>query len=128
MPEFRTGLDLCSISRLEKACGSAHFLERVFTEAERVYARDHGAAGPASLAGMWAAKEAFCKALGTGIAFPLTDVEIVRDAEGAPAYALHGEAARRCGGAALSLSVTHEADMAAAVCLLVRDPEVRHDA
>ena len=67
MPELRTGLDLCQVSRMEALCCNAHFLERVFTEAERAYARSRGVCQAAALAGMWAAKEALLKALGTGI-------------------------------------------------------------
>ncbi len=122
MPELRTGLDLCQVSRMEALCGNAHFLERVFTEEERAYARSRGVCQAAALAGMWAAKEALLKALGTGIAFPMTDVEIRHEAQGAPVYALHGAVAEMCRGALPSLSVTHEGDMAAAVCVLLRLP------
>ena len=77
----------------------------------------------AALAGMWAAKEALMKALGTGIAFAMTDVGIAHDEAGAPSYALRGEALARCGGAVPSLSITHEGDMAAAVCVLLRETD-----
>ena len=122
MPELRTGIDLCGIARMEALCGKAHFLERVFTADERAYAESRGVMRAASFAGMWAAKEALLKALGTGIAFPMTDVEVVHDGAGAPGYRLRGGAAARCEGAALSLSITHEGDMAAAVCVLLRCP------
>ena len=42
------------------------------------------------------------------------------DAAGAPGYRLSGKAAEGCRGALLSLSITHEDDMAAAVCVLLR--------
>ena len=119
MSELRTGLDLCQISRMEALCGNAHFLERVFTADERAWAEGRGVQQAASLAGMWAAKEALLKALGTGIAFPMTEAEVVHDPAGAPGYRLHGALAERCRGAALSLSITHEGDMAAAVCVAV---------
>ncbi len=120
MFELRTGLDLCAVSRMEEACAHERFLLRIFTDEERAYADRRGALRFATLAGMWAAKEALCKALGTGIAFPMTDVEIVHGENGDPAYRLRGEPAKRCENAALSLSVTHEADMAAAVCVIIR--------
>ena len=122
MSELRTGLDLCAVSRMEEQSANGHFLRRVFTADELAYAESRGVQRAAALAGMWAAKEALMKALGTGIAFPMTDVETVHTAEGAPVYRLHGEAADRCGDALLSLSVTHEGDMAAAVCVLLRLP------
>ncbi|MBQ6173940.1 MAG: holo-ACP synthase [Clostridia bacterium] len=120
MPELRTGIDLCAIPRMAKSMGHARFMERVFTPEERAWAAGRGTQEAASLAGMWAAKEALCKALGTGIAFPMTDIGVTHTAEGAPVYALGGEAAARCAGAVLSLSVTHEDGMAAAVCVMLR--------
>lgn len=120
MPEIRTGLDLCRISRMEKSSQKEHFCARVFTPEELAYAASRGVMRAASLAGMWAAKEALFKALGTGIITEMTEVEVTHDANGAPEYRLHGKAAERCGGALLSLSITHEDDMAAAVCTLLR--------
>lgn len=120
MPEIRTGIDLCAVGRMEKAASHGHFMERVFTPEERAWAAGRGAQEAASLAGLWAAKEALCKALGTGIAFPLTEVGIGHTADGAPFYELRGRPAALCEGASLSLSVTHEEGMAAAVCVILR--------
>lgn len=120
MPEIRTGLDLCQISRMEALCGKPHFMDRVFTAQEQAYAMGRGVRRADALAGMWAAKEALLKALGTGIAFPMTHAEIVHGPEGGPSYALHGQLEEKCRGALVSLSITHEGDMAAAVCVLLR--------
>ena len=109
MSELRTGIDLCEIARMAPLLENAHFLERVLTEGERAYLAGKGKGAAQTLAGLWAAKEAVLKALGTGIRFPMTDVEI-----------LHGEALAASGGAAVSVSVTHEAGMAAAVCVILR--------
>ena len=68
-----------------------------------------------------AAKEAALKALGCGIALPLTDVGVTHDEAGAPRYRLCGEAAAKMaalGGKAMHLSITHEGGMAAAVAIL----------
>jgi len=57
------GVDLCSISRMEKAVESAHFIHRVFSPEEIQYAC--GKARPARhFAGCFAAREAFSKASG----------------------------------------------------------------
>ncbi len=119
MPDLRTGIDLCGIPRIAEAVTHERFAERVFTAEERAWARGKGAMEAASLAGMWAAKEALCKALGTGIAFPLTDIGIAHTEAGAPFYRLTGKPAALCRGRALSLSVTHEGDTAAAVCVML---------
>ena len=120
MSEIRTGLDLCRVSRMEKLAENGHFCDRVFTPGEMAYAASRGVMRAASLAGIWAAKEALFKALGTGINTAMTEIEIIHDAAGAPGYRLSGKAAEGCRGALLSLSITHEDDMAAAVCVLLR--------
>ncbi|MDO4483535.1 MAG: 4'-phosphopantetheinyl transferase superfamily protein [Clostridia bacterium] len=76
-----------------------------------------GKSSAQSMAAMFAAKEAFLKAVGTGITIPLTDVEISHTPSGQPVYCLHGKAAELvCGGQVL-LSITHEKGMAAAMCV-----------
>ncbi len=75
------------------------------------------------LGGLFAAKEAMFKALGTGwgqgIGF--RQVEIAHHESGAPRYRLHGAAAERglaLGVASMHLSITHERAFAAAVAIL----------
>ena len=119
MSEIRgLGLDLCEIRRMEENIRRESFLKRVFTPEEQAYAAERGKMAASSYAAMWAAKEAFLKALGCGIVLPLTDVEILHDPEGRPFYRLHGEAERRLEGGSALLSLSHEAGMAAAVCVL----------
>ena len=120
MFELKTGLDLCQISRMEEAAGKPHFLSRWLTPSEQAYLDRKGAVRAASIAGLWAAKEAVVKALGVGISIPLTEIEILHDDAGSPVCHLSGRAAELAGDAAVSLSITHEADMAAAVCVLLR--------
>ena len=114
------GLDLCEIRRVEENVRRPGFVARVFTKQEQAYAMSRGKMAPSSYAAMWAAKEACLKALGCGIVLPMTEVEVLHDPEGRPLYCLHGEAERRLDGGTLSLSLTHEAGIAAAVCILSR--------
>lgn len=60
------GTDIVKISRLEKALETPGFYEKVFGENERAEFEKRGARLE-SLAAAFAAKEAFGKALGTGI-------------------------------------------------------------
>ena len=119
------GLDLCEIERMKKAIERPRFVERVFTaaEAERIRAASDIRRGEIA-AGLFAAKEAVSKALGTGFAGVGTaDIEITPDAAGCPRCALSGKAHDRaralCGESyALWVSITHEAGMAAATAIL----------
>lgn len=110
------GLDLCEIDRMRPHLED-RFLERNFTEGEADYIRSRGEQAAQSMAGIWAAKEAVMKALGTGIAFPMREVEICHTELGQPTVALHGKAAETALGGSFLLSITHECGMAAAVAL-----------
>ena len=83
------GSDLIDIRRIEKTLErhGERFLNRVFTDIERRKS-DRRAARAASYAKRFAAKEAFGKALGTGVAVPATlhAVAVVHDARGKPEY------------------------------------------
>lgn len=105
-------MDLCEIARMAENLTNRHFLERLFTAEEMTYVFSRGAAKAESLAGMYAAKEAVAKALGTGIAFPLTDIVIGHTSAGQPTVTLTGSLADK--GGRVLLSVTHDAGVAGA--------------
>lgn len=109
------GLDMCAIPRMQELLGSGRSLRRLLTEQEEHYVRAKGAAAAQSLAGLYAAKEAVLKALGTGLTIPMTDVVITHTELGQPQVQLHGKAAEK--GGRILLSITHEGDMAAATAL-----------
>ena len=118
------GIDLCEIERIHQAIDrNDGFLRRYFTEAERIYLEARGQMAAQSAAAMFAAKEAFLKALGVGLSggVAMADVGVAHDALGCPAYAL-GEKAQAMlaqkGASAAHLSLTHDAGVAAAVCIL----------
>ena len=118
------GIDIVEVARLAAALGrhGDHFVERVFTAAERA-ACDRRADRILALAARFAAKEACLKALGTGWAEGLgfRDVEIVREGNEPPRLILHGEAARRAkalGVIRTHVSLTHQPGTAAAVVIL----------
>ena len=117
------GIDLCEVARMEAAMAKSDgFLRRFFTEEERAYIAGRGAVGAQSAAAIFAAKEAFLKAVGVGLGggIALTEIGVVHDAGGAPRYALAGAAAeklRELGGERVFLSLSHEAGIAAAVAV-----------
>lgn len=117
------GVDMCEIARIEKALQKSDaFLTRFYTEAERSYIAARGRVGAQSAAAMFAAKEAFLKAVGAGIStIPLNDVSVEHDEAGAPRYALSGRALERMsslGASRAHLSITHEAGIACAVAVI----------
>lgn len=65
---MKIGCDIVSISRIQKSLQSKHFQDRIFNETEILYCLSkHESASVASFAARFAAKEAFAKALGTGL-------------------------------------------------------------
>ncbi len=113
------GVDLCAISRIQRMLDKG-FARRYFTDEEQAYLAERANAAE-SAAGMFAAKEAMLKALGTGIAgIGLLAVAVAHDAQGAPIAALTGAAAERLtaiGGARMHLSISHEGDTAVAMAI-----------
>ncbi|HET9985425.1 MAG TPA: holo-ACP synthase [Longimicrobiales bacterium] len=119
-----TGIDLASVRRLGRfrERRGERGLARLFTPAEIEYCRRAG--GDASLAARFAAKEAFFKALGTGLrrgSGRWTDIEVVRAPSGEPSLRLHGDAARaaeRRGALHVHVSLSHTGEVAVAVVVL----------
>lgn len=101
---FKVGHDIVLVSRMEKSIKSKHFLSEVFTEKEIAHCKN-----AQSFAGIYAAKEAYFKALGTGITRRLNTVEILYDEKGKP-Y-IYGE--KNC-----DVSVSHDGDYASAVVIM----------
>jgi len=82
------GVDIIEIERLKDV--TDRFMQRVFTELEREY---FSGKNVQTVAGVFAAKEAVAKALGTGFrGFWPTDIEILHKKNGAPYAVLHNGA------------------------------------
>ena len=118
------GMDLCDISRMEKLLSDGRFLARFFSAEEQAYIQSKGKSAAQSMAGIFAAKEALAKALGTGIVSgELADICVLHDEHGAPYYDLRGQYAEIAKDRqinALFLSISHESGMAAAMCVAER--------
>ena len=119
------GLDLTPVPRVAEVLERfrERFLARIFVEGEIQRRRRHPRAFAEHVAGRFAAKEAAMKALGTGwrgVAF--REIAIRRSASGKPVLELTGRAAARArvlGVVESEVSITHTADLAAAVVVLV---------
>lgn len=120
------GIDLVETQRIAKSLELPRFLERVYSPKEQELLRERAGGRPLHLsfaaistaAANFCAKEAFAKALGTGVrGFSLCEVSALRDELGKPYLELTGGALRmaRERGLSFSLSLTHTRDYASAV-------------
>lgn len=112
------GIDLCEISRMESLLHDRAFLRRCFTDRELLYINERKRMAAQSLAANFSAKEAFLKAVGKGLSLPLTETEILHNDNGQPYYVFHGATAEMMKEFTALLSLTHEGNMAAAVCVV----------
>jgi len=112
------GIDLLEIERLERALERRPRLaERLFTDGERAYAATR-ARPVMHLAARFCAKEAVAKALQLR-EWSWRDVEVIGGGDEPPSVLLSGAAAARAQelGATVSVSLTHQRGMAAAVAV-----------
>jgi holo-[acyl-carrier protein] synthase len=115
------GIDVCSIERMRRALErhGDRFFSRICSEAERkdLSGRDVATA----LAGRFAVKEAFAKALDGARGVGWHEVEVRREPSGKPTLTLHGNATamvEKFGANKWHVSITHDAGVAIAVVIL----------
>ena len=121
------GVDLCEVPRIARALGrhGARFVEKLFRPGE-IRRSPESPAYAEHVAGLFAAKEAAMKALGSGMrGIAFRELAIVRSPGGPPRLALFGRA--RAWGARLGVSgahvtITHTRELAAAVVVLTGAP------
>jgi holo-[acyl-carrier protein] synthase len=118
------GTDVCSITRIEKTLGrfGERFVKRILTAEERIrFERTRDKAG--HFAKRFAAKEAFAKALGSGIHAPFTwhSITVTRDRRGKPGIrpsAAMAEHLKGLGVTASHISLSDDAGVAIAFVVL----------
>lgn len=118
------GSDIVKIERIERLAEryGKRFLERIFTPAEIGYAS--GKARPAlHFAARFAAKEAFVKALGSGMRQGInwSDIEIINNELGKPQFNLHNHARKasiKLKNPTSWLTLSHEQEFALAFVVL----------
>jgi holo-[acyl-carrier protein] synthase len=112
------GTDLVGVRRFEAALArSPALVDRIFAEAERV-TQSGRPRRVASLAARFAAKEAAAKALGAPRGYGFHDCQVLTGADGRPSLRISGmlaEVSQRRGVTAWHVSLTHDADLAAAI-------------
>ena len=120
-----SGVDIVLIDRLGKINPAIRkrFFARVFNEDEQGYIQDVNERA----AGIFAAKEAVSKALGTGIGrVSWQDIHIHHEPSGKPAVILHGtakEVAKYMDITSWSVSISHSRDSAVALAVALSNQE-----
>lgn len=117
---MEAGIDLCTISRIEEAMSNPSFIRKILTEEERE------ALGPRlnraeSVAGIYCAKEAVMKVLGTGFGpVGFQDIQIFHSPKGQPRISLTPKARAIMEDRDLSkvqVSISHDEDLAIATAV-----------
>jgi holo-[acyl-carrier protein] synthase len=116
------GVDVVHVWRMARWHAIPGLLERYFHSDELAAILGKGTGADLSLAARFAAKEAFGKALGTGLAgIVLKDIMVENCFNGRPEVRVFGTALRaleKSGAARIHISLTHERENAIAMVVL----------
>jgi holo-[acyl-carrier protein] synthase len=115
------GIDIVEIARVEAmlARWQQHFVQRVFTP-EEIALCESRANRASAFAARFAAKEAFSKALGTGVSkdFSWKDFAVGHQNHGSPMPVLSSRLAARLNNVKIHVSISHSDHYATAVVVL----------
>jgi holo-[acyl-carrier protein] synthase len=116
------GIDIVEVKRMERWLGNAALLNRYFHQEELNLALSRKNSAAQTLAARFAAKEAFGKAIGTGLAeIELKDIIVINNDKGKPDIKLTGTAQtafEKSGADKAHISLTHEKENAIAMIVL----------
>ena len=120
---FGTGIDISNSDRFEKWIEDDTFCGKYYSDEELAYIRSKGRGAVQSMAAGFAAKEAFGKALGTGLAgLSLKGITVLRDKKGEPFFKFNDTILKRldlCGkNPVVHLSLSHESQLAVAQVII----------
>ncbi len=121
------GVDIVNSNRFEKFTSNEKFLERFFNKKEIDLIRRNNTIAKESLAVRFAAKEAFGKALGTGIGcLTLKNICVIKDELGKPLLLVFDDVKEKLdksGANIIHLSLSHDNDYAIAQVILEKTGE-----
>jgi holo-[acyl-carrier protein] synthase len=105
------GTDIIEVTRIEKAIEKygEKFLKRIFTDTERNYCEQFNEKKYMHYAARFAAKEAFSKAIGTGITdgFKFSEIGIKNEKSGKPVIELFGGLYKQWGDCIILVTLSH---------------------
>lgn len=116
------GTDIAEVARIAKSIENNSFKVKVFSETEIAYCETK-ANKAESFAARFAAKEAFLKALGTGLRgeIMINEIEVINDELGKPSIHLKGKTAETLAVKniqTIHVSLSHTKEMAMAMIVL----------
>ncbi len=123
---YGIGIDITTIERFEKWTGDNSFCTKYFSVEEIEYINSRGKGATQSMAAGFAAKEAFGKALGTGLSgIVLKEITVLRDEKGKPGIKITESISnilKSCGpNPRVHLSISHESHLAVAQVIIEVD-------
>ena len=110
------GVDIIEIDRVREAVEKFgdKFLNRIFTGAELDYCTHRRSFSYPEMAVRFAAKEAYSKAIGTGISgIKFREIEVVNDKKGKPSMAVKGKVLKK-----VFVSLSHSFNYAVATVVI----------
>lgn len=111
------GIDIVQINRFEKLKTNTTFMNNTFNQRELEYIEKRNYIN-STIAGMFAAKEAFLKALKKGIDnCSLKNIEITHDSNNCPEILLHNELKNLNHN--INVSISHDGEYAIASVILI---------
>lgn len=105
------GVDLVDLVRFRKVVQTKNFLQKYFSEEESTL-------NITSLAGRFAAREAFYKALDRKELFKFSEIKIVNAADGHPLIVLSGRIEEHFKEKSIQLSISHTKDYAVSFVII----------
>ncbi|HEY4601009.1 MAG TPA: holo-ACP synthase [Cerasibacillus sp.] len=112
------GIDLIELERIHKHIQDQRFIDRILTKAEQqiYFTLKSNTRKAEFLAGRFAAKEAFSKAIGTGIGtLSFQDIEVLSNELGAPVINVNGFDTEK-----IFISITHSQSYALAQVIIAK--------
>ncbi len=122
--QLSIGTDIIEVSRVRKAIEEygERFLKRIYTSTEIKYCEQFGDKKYLHYAARFAAKEAFSKAIGTGIGegFKFQEIGIINQESGKPIIKLEGSMLENWREYFLNISLSHTEENAVAFVLIYK--------
>lgn len=114
---MRVGIDIVESKRFEKIV--AQHRAKIFTKSELDYASNSDGV-PMRLAGMYALKEAFLKAVGCGLhhGINLSEIIVCHDKLGKPYLVVTDQVKKQYSIVNMAVSISHTDSTSVAICIL----------